>query len=66
MAPPIGGCPGSPQSPPPEGTPPKLVIEPFRKLSKQDSSAIVEEGLRLFSFAVGEGDQNVLLIPVAS
>jgi hypothetical protein len=44
----------------------KLVVEPFRKLSKKDSAAIVEEGLRLISFAVGEESREVQVIPVAA
>ena len=44
--------------------PATLVIEPFTKLSKKDRSAIVEEGLRLLSFAVGDSAQSVQLIPV--
>ncbi|MHB1929132.1 MAG: DNA glycosylase AlkZ-like family protein, partial [Acidimicrobiales bacterium] len=44
----------------------KLVVEPFRKLSKKDASAIVEEGLRLLSFAGGEETRDVQLIATAA
>jgi len=44
----------------------KLIVEPFRKLSKKDASAIVEEGLRLLSFAGGEETGDVQLIPIAA
>jgi hypothetical protein len=40
-----------------------LIIEPFRKLSKNDRSAIIEEGSRLLSFAAGKEVQRVQLIP---
>jgi len=43
----------------------KLVIEPFRKLSKHESSAIADEGLRLLSFAVGEESQDVEIVSTA-
>jgi hypothetical protein len=44
----------------------RLAVEPFRKLSKKDAAAIVEEGLRLLSFSGGEEAGDVQLTPIAA